>query len=255
MLNADPNAANFQLPGLDALPGLDSARLAERRAVLGQLDRHERFGHEEIFDQLDQLSARAATMVTSGAARRAFDLTQESDATRERYGRNTWGQSHLLARRLIEAGVKFVTTTNGPGIAWDTHLDNFNRLKTTLVPPMQQAFVALLDDLAERGLLDQTLVVWMGDFGRTPKINAQGGRDHWPQCYSMVLAGGGIRGGAVVGQSDKTGAYPAVRALAPADVHATIFAALGYDPRGVSYSTLDGRPMLLSEGTPIAEVL
>jgi uncharacterized protein (DUF1501 family) len=161
----------------------------------------------------------------------------------------------LLARRLIEAGVKFVTTVNGPGIIWDTHQDNFGRQKNKLVPPMQQALVALLDDLSERGLLDSTLVVWMGDFGRSPKINTMAGRDHWPHCYSMVLAGGGIRGGTVVGESDRQGAYPASRPLTPADVHATIFTALGYDPHGVSYTTLDGRPMLLCEGQPIRELL
>ncbi len=255
VLNADPSAADFKLPGLDPLADVEGARLTERRDMLARLDRHQRFGHEEIFDQLDQLAGRAASMVTSGAARRAFDLTQESDATRERYGRHTWGQSHLLARRLVEAGVKFVTTVNGPGIIWDTHQDNTGRLKNALVPPMQQAFVALLDDLSERGLLDSTLVVWMGDFGRTPKINAQGGRDHWPYCYSMVLAGGGIRGGVVVGESDKTGAYPASRLLTPADVHATIYTALGYDPQGIRYATLDGRPTQLCEGQPIHEVL
>ncbi len=255
VLNADPNAANFKLAGLDPLADLDNERLAGRRGVLAQLDRHRRFGPEESFDQLDQLANRAAAMVESGEARRAFDLSAESDATRERYGRHTWGQSHLLARRLVEAGVKFVTSVNGPGIIWDTHQDNFERLKTKLVPPMQQAFVALLDDLSERGLLDSTLVVWMGDFGRTPKINPTAGRDHWPHCYSMVLAGGGIRGGVVVGESDKQGAYPASRLLTPADVHATIFTALGYDPQGVSYTTLDGRPMLLCEGQPIREIL
>src|SRR3977135_1817373 len=115
---------------------------------------------------------------------------------------------------------------------------------------MEQAYAALLDDLEERGLLDTILVVWMGDFGRSPIINKDAGRDHWPQCYSMVLAGGGIRGGTVVGESDKHAAYPASRPLTPADVHATIFAALGYDPQGVNYLSLDGRPMTLCEGQP-----
>jgi uncharacterized protein (DUF1501 family) len=255
VLNADPNAANFKLAGLDPIADLDNVRLAGRRSVLAQLDKHRRFGAAESFEQLDQLADRAAAMVQSGDARRAFDLSAESDATRERYGRHTWGQSHLLARRLIEAGVKFVTTVNGPGIIWDTHSANFEALRKRLVPPMQQSFVALLDDLSERGLLDSTLVVWMGDFGRSPKINTMAGRDHWPQCYSMVLAGGGIRGGVVVGESDAKGAYPASRPLTPADVHATIFTALGYDPHGVSYTTLDGRPMLLCDGQPIQELL
>jgi uncharacterized protein (DUF1501 family) len=120
---------------------------------------------------------------------------------------------------------------------------------------MEKAFVALLDDLSERGLLDSTLVVWMGDFGRTPKINADAGRDHWPPCYSVVLAGGGIRAGQVVGESDRTGAYPVTRAVSPADVHATVFAALGYDPRAMTFPSFDGRPIPLSEGEPIRELL
>src|SRR5439155_2092080 len=141
-------------------------------------------------------------------------------------GRHTWGQSHLLARRLIEAGTRFVTTVNGPSIIWDTHQDNFSRLGNRLVPPMEQAFAALLDDLQNRGLLESTLVVWMGDFGRTPLINQTAGRDHWPPCYSMVLAGGGIRGGQVIGASDSIGAYPKERPIVPADIHATVFSAL-----------------------------
>ena len=136
---------------------------------------------------------------SEGKAAEAFNLSHEPKKIRERYGRHRWGQSHLLARRLIERGSRFVTTNNGPSIRWDTHKDNFNRLKNELVPPMEQAYAALLDDLRERGLLDTTLVIWMGDFGRTPKINKDAGRDHWPQCYSVVLAGGGIHGGQVVG--------------------------------------------------------
>ena len=160
-----------------------------------------------------------------------------------------------LARRLIEAGTRFVTTVNGPSIIWDTHKDNTKRLRDVLVPPMEQAYAALLDDLAERGLLETTLVVWMGEFGRTPKINADAGRDHWPGCYTVALAGGGIRGGQVVGASDAIGAYPVERAVSPADIHATVFAALGYDNRAITYQQVDDRPIPLSEGTPIGELL
>ena len=120
---------------------------------------------------------------------------------------------------------------------------------------MEQAYAALLDDLSERGLLDTTLVVWMGDFGRTPTINKDAGRDHWPQCYTIVLAGGGIRGGQVIGDSDKTGAYPTDRPVTPADLHATVFRLLGYDPAAITYHTADGRPTLLSDGEPIRELL
>jgi uncharacterized protein (DUF1501 family) len=156
---------------------------------------------------------------------------------------------------LVEAGTKFVTTVNGPSITWDTHLDNFGRLKNRLVPPMETAYAALLDDLSERGLLDSTLVIWMGDFGRTPTINKDAGRDHWPQCYTVVLAGAGIRGGQLIGASDKIGAYPTERPVKPADLHATVFRLLGYDPKAITYYTSDGRPTMLSEGEPIKELL
>jgi uncharacterized protein (DUF1501 family) len=161
----------------------------------------------------------------------------------------------LLARRLIESGVRFVTTVNGPSIVWDTHKDNFNGLKRRLVPPMEQAYAALLDDLAERGLLESTLVVWMGDFGRTPLINKDAGRDHWPWCYTMVLAGGGIRGGQYIGESDRIGAYPRSTPVAPADIHATIFSALGYDPQAITFQSAEGRPLALSDGVPIKGLL
>ena len=128
-------------------------------------------------------------------------------------------------------------------------------MKKSLVPPMEQAYATLLDDLEARGLLKTTLVIWTGDFGRTPIINKDAGRDHWPQCYSVVLAGAGIRGGQVIGESDKTGAFPHSRPVSPADINATIFTALGYDPRTISYKMVDGRPMPLSEGHAIREVL
>jgi uncharacterized protein (DUF1501 family) len=194
-------------------------------------------------------------MILSGEAAKAFDLSQEPDSVRERYGRHSWGQSHLLARRLVEAGVPFVSTVNGRSIIWDTHEDNFNRLQKNLVPPMQRAWVALIQDLKERGLLDSTLVLWIGDFGRTPMINPKAGRDHWPQCYSVVMAGGGLRGGQVIGASDSIGAVPKDRPVTPADIHATIFSALGYSAREISYQMVDGRPMPLSEGQPIRELL
>jgi uncharacterized protein (DUF1501 family) len=198
--------------------------------------------------------ARAATLLASGNSADAFDLSKEPEKVRERYGRHAWGQSHLLARRLVEAGTRFVTTVNGPSIIWDTHKDNFNSLRDRLVPPMEQAYAALLDDLEERGLLDSTLVVWMGEFGRTPKINADAGRDHWPGCYSVLLAGGGVRGGQVIGASDAIGALPTERAVSPADIHASMFAALGYDPASLSFTSSDGRPIPLTEGKVISEL-
>src|SRR5262249_11225537 len=131
----------------------------------------------------------------------------------------------------------------------------FGQLKDRLVPPMEQAFAALLDDLAERGLLERTLVLSMGDFGRTPRINKDVGRDHWPQCYSVVLAGGGVRGGQALGESDRLGAFPAARPVGPADLHATVFAALGYDPHGHTYESPEGRPFPLTDGTPVRGLL
>lgn len=255
VLDADPNAANFAVPNLRPAEGVSIDRLRERESLLNQFDGQRLPTLPETATEMDINRQKALSLVMSGEASEAFDLSREPDEVREKYGRHSWGQSHLLARRLVEAGVPFVTTVNGRSIVWDTHLDNFNRLKNNLVPPMERAYVALLDDLEERGLLDSTLVIWMGDFGRTPTINKDTGRDHWPQCYSMVLAGGGIRGGQVVGESDATGAVPIARPVTPADIHATVFTALGYDPHLLTYRLADNRPMPLSEGTPIRELL
>jgi len=255
VLNTDPNAANFSVPNLGPVEGMNDERRNSRRELLDQFSRSSLTITAPGVEDIDINRSKAMALVGSNAARDAFDLTQEPDAVRERYGRHTWGQSHLLARRLIESGVKFVTTVNGQSIVWDTHQDNFGRLENRLVPPMECAFAALLDDLVDRGLLDSTLVIWMGDFGRTPKINSDSGRDHWPQCYSVVMAGGGIQGGQVIGESDSIGAVPLSRPVSPADIHATVFQALGYDPQGITYQTTDGRPFVLSEGTAIHELL
>lgn len=254
VLHADPNAPNFRVPNLALADDTPIARVDGRRALLSRMTAGPRAA-EPIFQTFDVNHEKAFSLVTSRDVQRAFDLSQEPDRVRERYGRHTWGQSHLLARRLVEAGVRFVTTVNGPSIVWDTHNDNFGRLKNRLVPPMDMAFAALVDDLEERGLLDSTLVVWMGDFGRTPRINQQAGRDHWPQCYTMALAGGGIRGGQVYGSSDSQGGVPKTFPTAPADIHATMLTALGYDPHGIHYMSPEGRPFPLSDGTPLAALL
>ena len=255
VLNADPAAKGFQVPGLRLDKAMDSERLASRILLL---DHMEQRGQKIVTTGTEELHvqrAKALGLISSDQASEVFDLSREPDSIRERYGRHSWGQSHLLARRLVEAGSRFVTTVNGPSITWDTHKDNFNQLKNRLVPPMEQAFTALLDDLTERGLLDQTLVIWMGDFGRTPIINRDAGRDHWPQCYSMVMGGGGIRGGQLIGESDRTGAYPRLRPVTPADVHATIFHALGYRAQQLTYHHSDGRPAPVCDGQPISELL
>ncbi|MBX3444313.1 MAG: DUF1501 domain-containing protein [Planctomyces sp.] len=255
VVNSDPNANNFQVSGMGPCEGVSPGRVDERRSLLTQFSRHNALAPTPLADEFGLHRERALSLMTDAASSRAFDLSDESPETRERYGRHTWGQSHLLARRLVEAGVRFVTTVNGQSIVWDTHTDNFNLMKNRLVPPMERAYGALLDDLEERGLLDTTLVIWMADFGRTPVINGNAGRDHWPQCYSVVLAGCGIRGGQTVGESDKHGAAPLSRPVTPADVHATVFAALGYDSHAITYLQTDGRPTLLSEGAAIGEVL
>lgn len=255
VLNSDPNKKDFAVRGLKPVEHVGPERLRERRELLSNLGARGQRVFDERARDLEVNQAKAWSLISTTEAADAFDLSQEPAAVRERYGRHTWGQSHLLARRLVEAGVRFVTTVNGPSITWDTHKDNFNLLKKKLVPPMEQAYAALLGDLSERGLLDDTLVVWMGDFGRTPAINKDAGRDHWPQCYTVTLAGGGIRGGQVIGESDAQGAEPITRPVTPADIHATVFRALGYDPHAITYQTVDGRPVPLSEGQVIGELL
>lgn len=197
-------------------------------------------------------------LMTSPQARQAFDLAAEPAEVRARYGGRTIGQSCLLARRLVEAGVPFVTVTDR---GWDTHDRLFNRLKegytggtVGLVPNLDLAFSALIADLAERGLLEETLVVLMGEFGRTPKLNALGGRDHWPRAFSVVLAGGGIVGGQVVGRSDARGEGPADRPVTPSDLAATIVTLLGVDP-GRQFVTADGRPVRVSAGEVVGELI
>ncbi len=200
-------------------------------------------------------------MLQTDKARQAFDLERETERTRDRYGRNRFGQSVLLARRLVEAGVSLIQVNwtrwpNDDSVApvWDTHAKNSERLKNDLMPPMDLAYSALLEDLQQRGLLEETLVVWMGEFGRTPKINARGGRDHWGHVFSAALAGGGTQGGAVYGQSDRQGAYPLDGRTEPQDLAATIYHCLGYTP-DTELSDRFGRPLTLSKGKPIEKIL
>jgi hypothetical protein len=252
VINSDPNSPSFKVPGIGLADDVTPQRIHDRHSLLDRLNRPSSTSFERTYE-LNR--SKAFSLVSADQVRQAFDLSREPTSVRERYGRHSWGQSHLLARRLIESGVRFVTTVNGPSITWDTHKDNFNQMKKRLVPPMERAYAALLEDLSERGLLDSTLVVWMGDFGRTPLINKDAGRDHWPYCYSMVLAGGGIRGGQVIGESDGTGSYPKSFPVTPADIHATVFTALGYDPHAITYQSAEGRPFPLSEGQPIRGLL
>jgi Protein of unknown function (DUF1501) len=203
---------------------------------------------------LDDASRRAYELLGSTATRDAFNLDREPRKVRDGYGPAAFAQNCLLARRLVEAGVPLVTLYSFGNRDWDTHGNNFNDLKKTLLPPTDRGVSALLADLDARGLLDETLVVWMGDMGRTPRVNKGAGRDHWSFCYSVVMAGGGIRGAQVYGSSDRSAAYPSTNPVSPADIAATIFHCLGIDTRA-HMTDQQGRPLVVSSGTPIPALL
>jgi hypothetical protein len=249
----DPSRDDFR--PFETAEGPAAQRLRGRRALLAEVDRQRQALERTAAGRsLDGCQARAFDLVTSAQTRLAFDLAQESDRVRRRYGRSPFGQGLLLARRLVEAGVGLVTVNWARDDAfWDTHADNFRLLKNSLLPPFDQGFSALLEDLAQRGLLDSTLVVCLGEFGRTPKINGAAGRDHWAACNSVVLAGGGIRGGHVHGASDRIAAYPASAPVTPEDLSATLYHLLGIDPRTEVRDHL-GRPQSLSDGIPLTSL-
>jgi hypothetical protein len=238
-------------PALQLTAGVDPDRFAARRSLSSRLDRA--VGDEAF----DRFRAMAFDLLSSAKVRAAFDVTREDVRLRDRYGDHICGQSVLLARRLAEAGVPFVQVVcaagdlnNSVGDHWDTHGNNFERLKRDLLPPFERALCALLDDLDERGRLGETLVVVLTEFGRTPRINKNAGRDHYPRCYSVAFAGGGIRGGQTYGSSDRIGAFPREHPCGPAELHATIFHALGI--RGDETLTNNlGRPMALTDAPPL----
>jgi hypothetical protein len=262
LIHCDPNAADFQIPGLGLPAEAPPVRLHERLSLLDQVNRHlDWIDAGGAVQRFDTRSRQAIDLLLAGKARTAFNLDREPPAARDRYGRNRWGQSLLLARRLVEAGVSLVQVnwTRMPGDtndspAWDTHARNAARLKDALMPPMDLAYSALLNDLQARGLLEETLVVWMGEFGRSPKINGAGGRDHWGHVFSVALAGGGIRGGQVLGASDRIGGFPRDGTVQPQDLAATIFHCLGHAPHTEVHDTL-GRPLAISRGSVIQRAL
>lgn len=237
-LMADPAKPDFKVPDLLPPPEIGDVRLARRRKLRSIVDDTVR--HFEASDNaklLDGSFQSAFRLMTSTQARAAFDLSQEPDEVKDRYGRTRFGQCCLLARRLIEAGVRFVTVntflTVFDEITWDIHgskpFTSIEGMKDVVAPMYDQAYGALLDDLTQRGMLNNTLVCNLAEFGRTPRINPAGGRDHWPQCWTIYFAGGGVQGGRVVGQSDPIGAVPAERPVEPAEVVATIYHSLGLD--------------------------
>jgi hypothetical protein len=260
LLNCDPSAADFQVAGLTLPETVGPARLTTRHSLLRhvnqRLDGMLRSGTAGQFDAQHQ---RAFDLVTGPTARRAFDLNDEPERTRDRYGRTRFGQSVLLARRLVEAGVSLVrvnwtrvrgAVNNGH---WDTHTRNTQGMRE-LMPIMDQAYSALLEDLAQRGMLDETLVVWTGEFGRTPRLNPAAGRDHWGRVFSVALAGGGVRGGAVYGSSDGIGSSPRDGRVNPQDLQATILHCLGIRP-DLELHDSQGRPFPLSRGELIRPIL
>lgn len=262
LVNQDPNRPDFRLPELTLPDSLTVDRLENRRALLKVIDEQSAVLESSLVAQgLDETYQKAVGMLTSPRFKRAFDLSQEPQAIRDSYGRTTYGQSCLLARRCVEAGAKFVNVyfsraIGGKGQGWDYH--GFRGESVTdrldeLLPLTDQTLPALLTDLENRGLLNEVLVVWVGEFGRTPRISSNGGRDHWPQCYCAVLAGGGTKAGFVYGASDKLGAYPTVGQARPEDLAATLFHALGLDPETEIRDKLN-RPLPIARGKPIREV-
>ena len=256
LVMGDPNAAGWKVPALALIDGQSPDRLQHRRELLQSLDHQRRAGERSgVLSQLDSLQQRAFGLLTSATVRGAFDLGQETPETRDRYGRNIHGQCVLLARRLIEHDVPLVSVNwhNDGQNFWDTHGNNFNRLKNDLCPPADRALTALLEDLSRTGRLEETLIVWVGEFGRAPVINGSTGRDHHPRCYSGLMAGGGIRGGQVFGASDQHAAYPADKPVSPHDLVATMYHSLGVASEAVLHDSLN-RPHRIHDGRVIGEL-
>lgn len=252
-VSQDPSANDFRPMPIAEGEGL--ARLTEARRLRDSLDTERReWESRGGVGAFQAYYERAFDLVTSRDAQNAFDLEREPRELRDRYGMSAFGQGLLLARRLVEAEVPLVTVNWARDDAfWDTHQNNFKDLKEKLLPPFDAGFSTFLDDLAERGLLDETLVVCLGEFGRTPRINGNAGRDHWAACNSVVFAGGGVRGGVIHGASDRIAAYPATAPIFPEDLAATVYHALGIDPRAELRDPL-GRPMALTEGRVLHEI-
>jgi hypothetical protein len=252
-INRDPNSSTFRVDSVRLAHGLDLCRLGERQTLLDQVNRQRRWMDDLASSRrLSDQQQLAFSMLTSGKVAQAFELDREPAPVRERYGRHAFGQSLLLARRLIQAGVPVVQANMGHVQNWDSHSDIFPTLKRRLLPPLDQAVAALLDDLEATGLLYDTFVMMLGEFGRTPKVTTmpgaqKPGRDHWAPCFFGLFAGGGVYPGQVIGKSDKIGAYPATTPFTPDDIGATVYHVLGVDP-GVEVRDRQGRPVRLNRG-------
>lgn len=260
-LDCDPSEEGFSGP-IGAANGMSPLELNARRALLSQLNGHlDQLQASAAVSNLDLYRQQALDLIAGGQARKAFDLRAESAKLRDQYGRTQYGQSVLLARRLVEAGVSLVQVQwvsadkNKPNSGgWDTHEKHSESVKGWLLPVMDQVYSTLITDLDQRGLLDETLVCWVAEFGHTPRFNAKGGRDHWGRVFSIALAGGGIRGGIVLGESDKHAADPVSDPVRPADYLATVFHCLGYEPE-TQVRDMEGRPLPISRGRVIHEIL
>ena len=253
-LQSDPNDRTFQVRAMTLPTGIDRARFDRRHALLQESGASfERLADRpDLLSSMDQNYQEAHQIILSPRTNRAFQIDQEPDRVRDRYGRTKLGQRLLLARRLVEAGVRFVTISEPVG--WDTHADNFTRLRSNL-PVVDRCVSALLEDLDNRGMLDDTMVMMFGEFGRTPRINQQAGRDHWAQAMSIMLAGGGVPAGLVYGATDRSGAFVTDRSHSPADFACTIYSLLGIDPHK-RYPTPSGQDVpIVSGGTPIRAIM
>jgi hypothetical protein len=248
---ADPNAAKFNVRDITPPQGITMNRVDRRKKMLSVIDNLQNATdiQPRAYDALDEHYKAALNMITAPETKKAFEIEKEDPKLRDRYGRERFGQSCLLARRLIESGVRFVTVTDG---SWDTHQKNFVSLKTRLIPRLDKALPQLLTDLEERGLLDTTLVVWLTDFGRTPKINSASGRDHWSSAGFALMAGAGVPGGSVVGATDDEGGRPVRNEYYSEDIAATVLNKLGI-PLNLIARALDGRPVTINHGRVIKE--
>ena len=244
VLETDPVQPDFEVRDLRLAPGVNESRLERRRKMLAALEKRPADAPANRVGVMSTYYEKAYQMITAPDARKAFDITAESDKTRERYGYTSLGQCALLARRLVEAGSRFIGVDNG---SWDTHFSQFPSLKEDLIPSADRAFSALVTDLDERGLLDSTLVIMMGEMGRTPQINNRAGRDHWSMAQSVLWAGGGVKAGQVIGATDNRCAYPITEPYSVEDVICTIFHQLGIDT-GKVYNTPLGRPVPIVNG-------
>jgi hypothetical protein len=261
LFRCEPASPNFRIPEFTLAADVPLDRLTDRRDLLQRFDRAFAANTSGPAGRFDRFTGQAFDLLGSPQARAAFDLNRETPAIRDRYCRQNFGQTCLLARRLIEAGVALVQVNWFRGAdeppdnpCWDSHTNESQRLKTALAPIADRAFAALLDDLDQRGLLDETLVLCISEFGRTPKFNARAGRDHWGHVFSVALAGGGIKGGQVYGASDRHGAYPRDGKVAPQDLTATVLHCLGIEPHAEIHDSL-GRPIPASRGEVIRGIL